>query len=249
MTDDQVGEVVRLLDLCTEEQRRAIYRRLRGEFPVHPLETKLHTSAEVILEAIDRGSDLTLRGVKGIIAEASFMLGVVPKLEGWQARDIGDDQPYDALLSDGTSSVRVQVKMQRSERGQPKMYPRQSRSTVSGMYSVEVQRTRTGKKQQREGDDTTTIDTRPYRYGEFDLLAVSMYASTSDWSRFMYTPARWLIPRAEGDERMKVLQPVAVQPNDDWTDDLLTGIGWYLSDVTNKISEVGLISDASRSLL
>ena len=32
----------------------------------------------------------------------------------------------------------------------------------------------------------TGLATRPYRFGEFDILAVSMHPSTNDWNRFMY---------------------------------------------------------------
>lgn len=41
------------------------------------------------------------------------------------------------------------------------------------MYVVETPRTRGGK------DLTSGEDTRPYRYGEFDILAVSMHPSTN----------------------------------------------------------------------
>lgn len=60
----KVEETKRLLAACTKEQRRKISEYLRQEFPIHPLEKKLNAQAELILEAIDRGSDLILRGVR-----------------------------------------------------------------------------------------------------------------------------------------------------------------------------------------
>ncbi len=65
---------------CTEEERRDVFESLRRDFYIHPLEKKLNVRAEVILEAIDRASDLTLRGIRGVIAEAAF--GQAAGLEG-----------------------------------------------------------------------------------------------------------------------------------------------------------------------
>lgn len=52
---------------------------------------------------------------------------------------------------------------------------------------TETQKTRTD----NDGDGEKT---RPYRYGEFDVLAVSMQPSTGKWDRYMYTLGRWLLP-------------------------------------------------------
>ena len=49
------------------------------------------------------------------------------------------------------------------------------------MYVVEVQKTRGG------FDPQTNEDTRPYRFGEFDILAVITHPSTHDWNRFLFT--------------------------------------------------------------
>ena len=84
----------------TESQRREIFGYLRREFPIHPLEAKLNTRAEVILEAIDRASDLTLRGIRGVIAEAAFKQNVVASLHGWRNETLEGDLSYDFLLKD-----------------------------------------------------------------------------------------------------------------------------------------------------
>jgi hypothetical protein len=68
-----------------------------------------------------------------------------------------------------------------------------------GSYVVEVQRTRTG---QKDG-----VSTRPYRFGEFDLLAVCMWPSTGDWHSFLYVPAARLIPDARDNNVIKTFQP------------------------------------------
>ncbi len=45
---------------------------LRKRLVLHPLESEWDINAETILSAIRRSSDLTLRGIRGIIAEATF---------------------------------------------------------------------------------------------------------------------------------------------------------------------------------
>jgi len=112
MTD--TDQIKRLLSLCSPAQRQEILRYLREEFPIHPLEVELHTQAEIILEAIHRSGGLTLRMIRGVIAEAAFEIEVVERLEGWRSVTPQGDLPYDFLLDDGQGVVRVQVKLQRS---------------------------------------------------------------------------------------------------------------------------------------
>jgi len=225
---DPVERIHLLLDACTEEQRRAIFNRLRQEFPIHALEEKLNTQAEIILEAINRAPDITQRGVRGIIAESVFVTDVVGPLiqRGWRDETIEGEYPYDVLLDDGHGRVRVQVKMQRLSKGAPT-----TRKDYPGLYVVETQRTRTGKRR-TPGEGTggeTDENTRPYRVGDFDILAVSMHPSTRSWSDFRYTVAAWLLPRPDDARLLRVFQPVAPHPNDDWTDDFLEAIGWLRS--------------------
>ncbi len=218
---DLVMEIQRLLDQCTPEQRRVIFARLRQEFPIHSLEGKLNTQAEIILEAISRAPDITQRGVRGIIAESVFVTEVVEPLVrgGWQDKEVIGEQPYDVLLGDGQGEVRVQVKMQRLTRGQPT-----TRREYPGMYVVETQRTRTGT---QRGSGGIQEQTRPYRLGDFDILAVSLHPSTGNWSHFRYTVAEWLLLREDDSRLLRVFQPVSPQPNDDWSDDLLEAVAWF----------------------
>jgi len=78
----------------------AIFKHLRKEIPVHALEAKLNTTAEIILEAMDRASDLTMRGLRGIIAEAAFLVGVLGKLEGFENITPSGNLAYDFLIRD-----------------------------------------------------------------------------------------------------------------------------------------------------
>ena len=224
-----VEKIKHLLDSLTDDQCREILEHLRDRVPIHPIEAKLNTRAEVILEAIDRASDLTLRGVRGIIAEAAFAIGVVSKLEGWREVSLSSDMPYDFLLEDAVGQVRVQVKMQRRVSGRPMRASEASRLLSPDMFVVETQRTRGGV------DRSTGEDTRPYRFGEFDLIAVSMHPSTNDWDSFMYTVGNWLLPRQDNPILLMKFQPVSPEPNEDWTSDFLTCVSWLRSGKKKRI--------------
>jgi len=215
-------EVIQLLEQCSPEERLEVFRYLRKSIPIHPIEGKLNTTAEIILEAIDRSNDLTLRGVRGIIAEVAFLIDVLAKLEGWKVIENIGDAPYDFLIEDGVGPVNIQVKMQRKQAGNPLVR--------QGKFVVEVQRTRTGV------NSVTGQPTRPYRFGEFDLLAVSMQPSSNEWNNFFYTVGAWLLPRAEASELIQVMQPIPTEANEDWTDDLSTAIGWFRSGTRKTIS-------------
>lgn len=216
-------QIKHLLTLCTPAQREEVSRHLRQEFSIHPLEAALHTKAEIILEAIQRAGGLTLRMMRGVIAEAAFEVEVVERLKGWRKIPRSGDLAYDFLLRDRKGDMRVQVKLQRSKEDRPMRANEAYRSFPADMYVAETQKTRKGEKRKTGGS------TRPYRFGEFDLLAVAMYPSTSRWDAFMYTVADWLLPgRADANELLK-FQPVAGSPNDDWTDSFHTAVTWLRS--------------------
>ena len=124
--DEQRSRNQTPLEPCSRAQRREIFRFLRREFPIHALETQLNTKAEIILEAIARAGGLTLRMMRGVIAEAAFRVEVVKRLKGWQSTIEPKSLAYDFRLMDERGAVRVQVKLQRSrdnrpmrERGEP----------------------------------------------------------------------------------------------------------------------------------
>jgi len=89
------------------------------------------------------------------------------------------------------------------------------------MYVVEVQKTKTG---ERNGEKT-----RPYRFGDFDILAVNLHPSTGDWKRFVYTVGNWLLPRPQQLGLIEVFQPVRNCPDEYWTDDLGRCIDSFLA--------------------
>jgi len=226
-------EVFKLIDQASDEERRIILKYLRQRVPIHALEQEWATTAEAILTAIARSSDLTLRGVRGILAEATFEGTILSEMDasGWKTISIVGDQAYDFLLTKEKKQIKIQVKLQRSEKHEPKEYAARSRKSLScpdgTIHVVEVQKTRSGEKKGQK--------TRPYRFGDFDILAVNLHPSTGDWKRFMFTVGSWLLPRKEHPELIEIFQPVPACADEYWTDDLKTCIEWFLSGKEKKL--------------
>lgn len=219
MTNTDLMEFLRRLESLDENERREIFKHLRKNIRIHALEEKWNVPAEVILEAISRSQDITQRGIRGVIAELCFLLYVV-KNDAWEDRTPTGELPFDFLVEDSSGALKVQVKLQRQVKGSPWSARQWRKSLPEPWFVVETQKTRTGK-------DADGADTRPYRFGEFDILAVSMHPSTNDWEKFMFTVGRWLLPRKKNTELINVLQPVPNEPNDDWTDDFFTAVEWF----------------------
>jgi hypothetical protein len=221
-------EVSAHIDRATEEERRVILAYLRQRLHLHPLEQEWSTTAELILTAIARSADITLRGVRGILAEAIFEEYSLPEVltHGWAMKKFIGEQAYDFLIDRDGREVKIQVKLQRREKGETKEYGRQKRKALNcpkgTIYVVEVQKTRSGKKNGKA--------TRPYRFGDFDTLAVNLQPETRDWKRFMYTVGAWLLPRKADPNLIEIMQPVPLNPDDYWTDELNTCISWVLED-------------------
>lgn len=237
-----LDEARALIAGMSDDDRRAVLRVLRDEhrITIHPIEDDWKTTAEAILEAIHAAPDLTKRGIRGVLAEAIFRTVVVPKLSGWTAIDFEGDLPYDLLMEPGSgsgsfkvrdgdarygppiepgngpSSLKVQVKNQRRERGEPKTDTRMSRQCGFPVYVVETQRTRTGNRTGQDGEATAT---RPYRFGEFDLLAVCLQPSSGDWEDFIYCPAHMLLPRPADPDLLAVMQPIFTDGTRGWSRD------------------------------
>ncbi len=224
------ADLLKLLESLPKEDRRELFDILRRQFPIHPLEQAWNASAEVILAAIQRGSSLTQRGIRGVIAEAVFFSTVVEphKKLGWREEAIMGDAPFDAHLSDEHGSFRVQIKMQRSLRGQPMSAKRHEYPHAEHMWIAETQKTRSGTSDSGES-------TRPYRFSEFDLLGVCLYPSTGDWAQFIYTVADWLIPQKADSTKIATFQPVPKNENAFWTYSIETAIAWWRSGERKRI--------------
>jgi hypothetical protein len=226
-------ELLATVDALAPDEKRALFQRLRASQSLHPLEDEWSTSAESILEAILRAPDITQRGVRGILAEAVFCTQVLPAAipSGWRdTTPLQGDHPFDAQISRDGTDLRIQVKLQRKRKGQPML----GRNATRGLgfsdecFVVETQRTRGGEK---NGEKT-----RPYRFEEFDILAVSLSPSTRNWHAFRYTVASWLIPSASSAANINTFQPVPFVPNSDWTDSFATVVGWWESKIVKTIT-------------
>jgi hypothetical protein len=169
---------------------------------------------------------------RDILAEAAFKVEVLDKLEGWREVTPPGTHAYDfAIQGAGAVTVTIQTKLQRKQSGKPFMYRIPGkRGPATAFYVVETQKSRKGT------DRTSGESTRPYRFGEFDILAVSMEPATGDWSQFRFTPGAWLIPRPDEPKLIAIYQPVSLEPNEDWTDSLPTAIQWLQSGRRKTIS-------------
>ncbi|MGH8551402.1 MAG: helix-turn-helix domain-containing protein [Methylococcales bacterium] len=226
---DIVLGIKEILAEASAQDRSAVFEWLRETQKIHPLEDEFGATAEVILEAISRSSDLTKRGVRGVIAEAVFKVEVVDKLDNWHDVTPDGDYSYDFLLSNGEHEVSIQLKMQRLKAQRP-MTANEGYKILAPLYwVVETQRTRGGK-------TSTGEDTRPYKFGEFDLLAVSMHPSTGNWTDFLFTVSDWLIERPTNSDQILKFQPVPKEKDDDWTNNLLEAIDWLMSHEKKKIT-------------
>lgn len=234
MTTDQLLTIRKLLSQCSPEERSVIFKELRSTHEIHELESIFGAPAEVILEAIHRAPELTRRMLRGVIADAAFAQFIIPSLAnaGWKDDTPPGNHSFDHRVLDGTGPISIQVKLQRSEAGKPVVTNgRKYRGLASNMYMVEVQKTRTGNVKDKDGNAKKT---RPYRYGEFDVIAVSLRPSTGQWDSFRYTVGNWLLPGADETE-IATYQPVAMAPNDDWTDDFQVVARWFRSGIKKRI--------------
>jgi hypothetical protein len=226
MTSDTLRAIREALDRATAEDRKAAFDSLRKEFPIHELERKWNVDAEIVLAAIARASDFTQRGVRGVIAEACFEKYIImPRLSrGWNADALDEDYPYDFKIKDDQGEVTIQVKNQRMALGQPKLW----RPHTPKIYDAETDKSRKGEK---DGEQT-----RRYRYGEFDLLAVCMQPLTDDWTKFLYTVGNWLLPRQKDPKSIGAHQPIDPSRTDEWTDDFDKAVAWFRSGARKTIT-------------
>lgn len=229
-SDPNHQKIVEQISSLSPELQRAVFRHLRKSIPIHPLEKEWNLQAEVILEAISRSPDLSQRGIRGLIAEAFFEVEILPQLDGWSDTTPPGLHPYDFRLERKDASVRIQVKTQRKKSGRPMSANEGYRRFSKDKFVVETQKTRAGRDQ--EGRDT-----RPYRFGEFDILAVCMEPSSGEWADFRFTVERWLLEHTDHPKQILKFQPISKSPDSDWTDNLAECIDWFLSGTEKKINE------------
>jgi hypothetical protein len=236
MAEAHLRAIRELLEQCSAEEQATLLRELRQRHPIHEYERVVGAPAEMILEAVHRAPELTRRMLRGVIADAAFRTHVATALErvGWRDVTPVGNFAYDYRLDDGAGPVTVQVKLQRSERGAPVVRSGLRYGLGERVFMTETQKTRTG-------TDGADKQTRPYRFGEFDLLAVSMQPSTARWGDFMFTLGRWLLPGKQAQD-IATLQPVSVAPDEFWTDDFQTAVTWLRApDGSKRLTDRGTV--------
>lgn len=217
------SRIQKFLQTLSEEEKKVLYEQLKIEIGIHPLENEIGLSGDAVLSAIQKmraEAPLTWRMLRGVLAETTYGVNVLTKIVGWSDITPIGDLPYDYLITDGTINIRIQIKLQRSKDFVAMTANQARKDFRNDMYVVETQKTRGGK-------DELGSDTRPYKFNEFDILAVCMQPSTGKWDDYMYSLDRWLIPDPKNSNLLLKFQPVAMSPDNDWTDSLETAIGWF----------------------
>jgi hypothetical protein len=235
MSDRVALKISEILEQCNDEERQALFKALRATHQIHELEAIFGTSSEVILEAIHRAPELTRRMLRGVIADAAFAQFTVPMLaqHGWKNVTPPGNFTYDHVLDDGKGPISIQVKLQRSKEQRHEVTTGRNYGGMrAGIFVVETQKTRGGTKKGLEGEEETK--TRPYRFGDFDVLAVSLQPSGQKWTSFRYTVGSWLVP-GKGANEIATFQPVSATPDDDWTDDFNEVASWFRSGIKKTI--------------
>ena len=216
----KTDEIYKILEKLNTEEKEILLKEIRKDIPIHHLEKDWNISAEFVLEAISRSQDITKRGVRGIIAELCFSHYIIEpftQATEWKSIPLIGDLAYDSLIRDKNGKeVKIQIKNQRVTKGIPLLATAQAKKKFSaypGWWIAECQKT-------RNGTDETGSATRPYRFGEFDILAVCLHPSTNDWSKFMFIDSTKLFPRASDTTLIDIMQPVAPTTQGDWFDNL-----------------------------
>lgn len=241
MSSATLEAIRELLGQCTPEDEAVLFREMRARHPIHEFERIIGAPAEMILEAVHRAPELTRRMLRGVIADAAFRTFVVRALapHGWRDVTPEGNFAYDYKLDDGAGPITVQVKLQRSERGASVVKNGKRYGFAGKVFMTETQKT-------RRGVDGEANQTRPYRYGDFDILAVSMQPSTGKWDLYLYSLGRWLLPGKRAGE-MATLQPVSMAPDDWWTNDLRTAVQWFRADDAGRRMSLTTRAPAKRA--
>lgn len=236
--------VQEILQNLSEQDAQVLYEKLKVKFGTHPLEEVIGMKADELMEIIStviKQNDMTWRMLRGVIAEMTWGVTEVKRHPQWRNNTPRGDLPFDFLVSDGHGDVTVQVKLQRSEGGKPMLFKKTPKFSSTKFFCVETQKTRGGKKR---GDKAkaTEEETRFYKYGEFDILAVSLMPSSEKWDDFIYTVADWLLPDPQDGKRIGKYQPVAIQPDDYyWTQDFNLAVSWLRQNIKRRLSYTPLL--------
>ena len=186
----------------------------------HPLEDEFRSIAEHILDAILAGNRAKV-DVKGKLAELYLNHALIDLKKRGLIEDFrwhDEDSDVDFSVNIDGVLVRIECKNIRSLKKErpkkppkPGRKPREPRAKKPQPVEVELQKTRNSKDGKK---------TRGYKRGYFDVLAVSLFNRVGEW-RYLYIEELDLAERPGEPEFLKIYQPVPVQPEGRWSDDLL----------------------------
>jgi len=214
--NEDFEKILSILKRCDKNQIEILSKHLDLKPFSHPLEKLINVKAEILLDSLLRSSYITLNGIRGIIAESTFNDILVKNSKRWKDIPAGAQNPYDFILEDNAGQVRIQIKLQRKVENLPWI-------RKDGCAVVETERTRSGKT--KDGESS-----RPYRYGEFDLLGVCMEPSHGVWESFLFIPQKYLDPHKDDIRYLNKLQSVPLSPKNNWTDNLDEAVELFRKD-------------------
>jgi hypothetical protein len=160
----------------------------------HALEEQFALTSEQILDII-RGRNRLSVAVRGGVAEHHLeqQLSGAPGIASVVRLDVDAMHDFDVVLDDGTS-LRVECK-----NASP-------RTSASGQFKVEVQKTRASK-----GDPAS----RFYTTDGFDVVAACLYSPTGKW-QFRFGRTTQMAVHKEFSDRLAPIQPIT----DEWVADI-----------------------------
>lgn len=160
----------------------------------HALEEQFALTSEQIMDII-RGRNRLSVAVRGGVAEHHLeqYLACAPGIASVERLDVDAMHDFDVTLDDGTV-LRVECK-----NASP-------RTSASGQFKVEVQKTRASK-----GDPAS----RFYRTDGFDVVAACLYSPTGRW-QFRFGRTARMATHKDFPDRLAAIQAIT----DDWVDDI-----------------------------
>jgi len=218
-----VNAIKQLLDECSDQDRD---------------EWKSH--AQTILGAI-RASDPTRGGVKGAIAAAFFVDGVMPRVVelGWKrTSEVPREAPFGIAIEKNGLVVRIVIAILQLDAGKPKrQHPRDGQGD---RYIVQVQKKLSrnhavnggGNAGRHELVEPKVLQARAYSFGDFDVLAVNMHPVTRRWTEFRYTWSTRLSASKDHPLLIATSQLVSLESSSQWTNDFAKCLDWLFEQTT-----------------
>lgn len=140
-------------------------------------QNQLHVKPEILLDALNFANEFTFRNLRGLISEYYLRQRLIKN--GFVLLPTEQNDPFDFKIEKNNKIFTIQLKLQRQSAGQPIFTQDISKKLPAGFYVSEIQRC-------RNGFDRKGFSTRPYKFTDFDILAVCLEPVTKDWHDFTF---------------------------------------------------------------